>query len=139
MGEWIKGSEIAHAVAASHESPFEVVGTILAPRAGYFDATTCHNPSIKKVDDKYACFIWVIKMVRQYKTYWPCCFRLSVRGRGSVLINLYLKPDRKEHGTILALPILHLLDILTGSTGCIINRGIQKNTKPQLIRFVVYF
>jgi hypothetical protein len=56
MGGWINGSEIAHAVSDSPESPFEVIGTVLAPRPGYFDATTCHNPSIKKVDGKYCLF-----------------------------------------------------------------------------------
>jgi hypothetical protein len=56
MGGWINGSEIAHAVADSPESAFEVIGTVLAPRPGYFDATTCHNPSIKKVDGKYCLF-----------------------------------------------------------------------------------
>ena len=56
MGGWINGSEIAHAVADSPESPFEVIGTVFAPRAGYFDATTCHNPLIKKVDGKYCLF-----------------------------------------------------------------------------------
>ena len=56
MGGWINSSEIAHAVADSPEGPFEYVSTVLAPRAGYFDATTCHNPSIKKVDGKYCLF-----------------------------------------------------------------------------------
>lgn len=56
MGGWINGSEIAHAVSDSPEAPFTVTGTILAPRTGYFDATTCHNPSIKFVDGKYALF-----------------------------------------------------------------------------------
>jgi hypothetical protein len=56
MSGWINGSEIAHAVADSAEHPFEVTGTILAPRAGFFDSTTCHNPLIKKVDDKYCLF-----------------------------------------------------------------------------------
>jgi hypothetical protein len=56
MGGWINGSEIVHAVADSPESPFEVLETVLAPRPGYFDATTCHNPSIKKVDGKYCLF-----------------------------------------------------------------------------------
>src|SRR5687768_892046 len=52
MGGWLNGCEIAHAVAASPEKPFEYVETILAPRSGNFwDATTCHNPHIQKVDD----------------------------------------------------------------------------------------
>ncbi|MEI6948367.1 glycoside hydrolase family protein [Paraflavisolibacter sp. H34] len=56
MGGWIRGSEIAHAVADRPEGPYEVVGTVLAPREGFFDATTCHNPLIKKVDDRYCLF-----------------------------------------------------------------------------------
>ncbi|CAN5775358.1 hypothetical protein BH11BAC3_BH11BAC3_35840 [soil metagenome] len=56
MGGWIKGCEIAHAVSKSPEGPFKVINTILAPRPGYWDATTCHNPLIKKVDDKYCLF-----------------------------------------------------------------------------------
>lgn len=56
MGGWINGSEIAHAVAPKPEGPYEVTGTILQPRAGYFDATTCHNPSIKKIDGIYCLF-----------------------------------------------------------------------------------
>jgi hypothetical protein len=57
MGGWLNGCEIAHAVAASPEEPFEHVETILAPRGGNFwDATTCHNPHIQKVDDTYCLF-----------------------------------------------------------------------------------
>lgn len=56
MSGWIRGSEIAHAIADSPESPFRVVDTILAPRPGYWDATTCHNPLITKVDDTWCLF-----------------------------------------------------------------------------------
>jgi hypothetical protein len=57
MGGWINGSEIVHAVADSPESPFEIKETVLAPRGpGYWDATTCHNPSVKFIDDKYYLF-----------------------------------------------------------------------------------
>lgn len=57
MGGWINGSEICHAIADSPESEFKFSQTILAPRGpGFWDATTCHNPSIKKVDGKYALF-----------------------------------------------------------------------------------
>ena len=56
MGGWINGSEICRAVGDSPEGPFTYVETILAPRQGYFDSTTCHNPSIKKIDDKYCLF-----------------------------------------------------------------------------------
>lgn len=56
MGGWIKGSEIAHAVADSPESPFVFKEVVLAPREGYFDATTCHNPLIRLVDGKYYLF-----------------------------------------------------------------------------------
>jgi hypothetical protein len=54
MSGWINGSEIAHAVADNAESSFRVTGTILAPRgAGFWDATTCHNPLIKEFNGKY--------------------------------------------------------------------------------------
>ncbi len=57
MSGWIHQSEIAHAVADNPEGPFEYVSTILAPRGkDFWDATTCHNPSIHKVDGKYALF-----------------------------------------------------------------------------------
>lgn len=54
MGGWIKGSEIAHAVADNAEADFEITGTILEPRGGdWWDATTCHNPFITQFNDKY--------------------------------------------------------------------------------------
>jgi len=57
MGGWINGSEIAHAIADNPESEFKFVEVILAPRGpGYWDATTCHNPLIKKVDGKFCLF-----------------------------------------------------------------------------------
>jgi hypothetical protein len=57
MGGWLNGSEIAHAVADSPESPFRYVDTILAPRGGdHWDATTCHNPLIREVNGKYYLF-----------------------------------------------------------------------------------
>jgi hypothetical protein len=56
MGGWIKGSEIAHAIADRPEGPYQVIDTVLAPRPGYWDATTCHNPLIQKVADKYFLF-----------------------------------------------------------------------------------
>lgn len=56
MGGWIKGSEIAHAVADSPESPFVFKEVVLAPRQGFWDATTCHNPLIQFVDGKYCLF-----------------------------------------------------------------------------------
>jgi len=56
MGGWIKGSEIAHAVADAPDKPFEVIGTVLAPRPDFWDATTCHNPLIKKINNRYYLF-----------------------------------------------------------------------------------
>lgn len=56
MGGWIHKCEIAHAIADSPESEFKFVETVLAPRQGYFDATTCHNPTIHFVDGKYCLF-----------------------------------------------------------------------------------
>lgn len=57
MGGWINCSEIAHAVAPDPESPFEYVQTVLAPRGpGYWDATTCHNPHIQHLNNRYYLF-----------------------------------------------------------------------------------
>ncbi len=57
MGGWINSSEIAHAVADRPEGPYEDIETIIAPRGeGFWDATTCHNPHIQKVDGKYCLF-----------------------------------------------------------------------------------
>ena len=57
MGGWISGSEICHAVADSPEAEFKFTDVILAPRGpGFWDGTTCHNPSIKFVDGKYCLF-----------------------------------------------------------------------------------
>ncbi|WP_345955562.1 glycoside hydrolase family protein [Mucilaginibacter sp. PAMB04168] len=57
MGGWINGSEICHAVADSPEGEFKFVDVVLAPRGpGHWDATTCHNPSIKFVDGQYCLF-----------------------------------------------------------------------------------
>ena len=57
MGGWINASEIAHAVADTPEGPYTVLGTVLAPRGpGHWDATTCHNPHIKKIGDRFALF-----------------------------------------------------------------------------------
>lgn len=53
MGGWINRCEIAHATAASPEGPYEFGSVIAAPRAGHFDATTCHNPSVHYFDGKY--------------------------------------------------------------------------------------
>lgn len=57
MSGWINGCEIAHAVADTPDAPFEFVETVLAPRGGdAWDATTCHNPHIQKIDNKYCLF-----------------------------------------------------------------------------------
>ncbi len=56
MGGWIRQSEIAHAVANRPEGPYKYVETILRPRPGYFDATTCHNPHIQYIDGTYYLF-----------------------------------------------------------------------------------
>ncbi len=56
MGGWIHQSEIAHAVADRPEGPYQFIETVLKPREGYFDATTCHNPHIKYRNGKYYLF-----------------------------------------------------------------------------------
>ncbi len=57
MGGWLRGSEIAHAVADSAAGPYRDIETILAPRGeDFWDATTCHNPNIHLVNGKYYLF-----------------------------------------------------------------------------------
>ena len=56
MSGWIRACEIAHAVADSPEDKFEYVSTVLSPREGYFDNTTCHNPTVHCFDGKYYLF-----------------------------------------------------------------------------------
>ncbi len=56
MGGWIHKCEIAHAIADRPEGPYTYIDTVLAPRPGYFDATTCHNPHIQFTDGMYYLF-----------------------------------------------------------------------------------
>lgn len=56
MGGWLTSCEIAHAVADQPEGPYEMRGTALAPRPGQWDASTCHNPHIQRIGDRYALF-----------------------------------------------------------------------------------
>lgn len=57
MGGWLNGSEICRAEANSPFDIFEHKQVILAPRGeDFWDATTCHNPLIKKVGDQYLLF-----------------------------------------------------------------------------------
>lgn len=56
MSGWIRGSEVAHAVADNPYAPFEHQGVVLSPREGQWDSTTCHNPLIQKVGDTYYLF-----------------------------------------------------------------------------------
>ncbi len=54
---WIKCCEIAHAVADAPAGPYETVDVAVAPRGGdWWDATTCHNPTIHEVGGKYVLF-----------------------------------------------------------------------------------
>jgi len=56
MGGWIHKCEIAHAIADRPEGPYRHLEVVLAPRPGYWDATTCHNPHIQHIDGKYYLF-----------------------------------------------------------------------------------
>ncbi|WP_089685926.1 glycoside hydrolase family protein [Catalinimonas alkaloidigena] len=58
MGGWLNGCEIARAVADSPEGPFTYVETVLSPRPGAWDATTCHNPHIRQIGDQY-CLLYM--------------------------------------------------------------------------------
>jgi hypothetical protein len=57
MNDWLRTSEIAHAVADSPEGPYRVTGTVLKGRgADFWDADTVHNPTLHKVGSRYALF-----------------------------------------------------------------------------------
>lgn len=56
MAGWINGSEIGHAVADGPEEEFRHREVVLAPRPGFWDGTTCHNPLIKRVGDRFFLF-----------------------------------------------------------------------------------
>jgi len=56
MGGWIHKSEIAHAVADKPEGPYTYISTVMPPRPGFFDATTCHNPHIQHINGTYYLF-----------------------------------------------------------------------------------
>jgi hypothetical protein len=54
---WLTCCEVAHAVADTPEGPYETVDVAVKGRGGdWWDAMTCHNPTIHKVGDKYVLF-----------------------------------------------------------------------------------
>ncbi|QBG46636.1 glycosyl hydrolase family 43 [Verrucomicrobia bacterium S94] len=54
---WLTCCEIAHAIADDPAGPYTTVDVALAPRGGdWWDAGSCHNPTIHKVGDKYVLF-----------------------------------------------------------------------------------
>lgn len=54
---WINCCEIAHAVAKDPAGPYETVDVAVSGRGGdWWDAMTCHNPTIHKVGEKYVLF-----------------------------------------------------------------------------------
>jgi len=54
---WITCCEITHAVADSPEGPYEFCDVAVKGRGGdWWDAMTCHNPTIHKVGEKYVLF-----------------------------------------------------------------------------------
>ena len=57
FSDWLRTSEIAHAVADHPEGPYKITGTVLRGRGeGFWDADTIHNPTIHKVGDRFAMF-----------------------------------------------------------------------------------
>jgi hypothetical protein len=57
FGGWLTCCEIAHAVAEQPEGPYETVEVVVAPRGGdWWDSTTCHNPTIHRVGNRYVLF-----------------------------------------------------------------------------------
>jgi hypothetical protein len=54
---WLTCSEIAHAVADQPAGPYETVDVAVTGRGGdWWDAMTCHNPTIHRIGDKYVLF-----------------------------------------------------------------------------------
>lgn len=53
MGGWLRGSEIGHAVADNPYAQLEHREVVLAPRNGFWDSETCHNPLIKEFNGTY--------------------------------------------------------------------------------------
>ncbi|QBG47023.1 glycosyl hydrolase family 43 [Verrucomicrobia bacterium S94] len=54
---WISCSEIAHAVADHPAGPYKTVDVAVTGRGGdWWDAMTCHNPTVHEVDGKYVLF-----------------------------------------------------------------------------------
>lgn len=54
---WLSCCEIAHAVADTPAGPFKTLDVAVTGRGGeWWDAMTCHNPTIHKVGDKYVLF-----------------------------------------------------------------------------------
>lgn len=54
---WLTVSEIAHAVADDPAGPYETVDVAVIGRGGeWWDAMTCHNPTIHKIGEKYVLF-----------------------------------------------------------------------------------
>jgi len=54
---WLSCCEIAHAIADKPEGPYKTVDIALKGRGGdWWDAMTCHNPTIHLVGDKYVLF-----------------------------------------------------------------------------------
>jgi predicted GH43/DUF377 family glycosyl hydrolase len=50
---WVSNSEIAYAVSNDPLGPYEVKGTALPRRAGYWDADNTHNPTVMEFNGKY--------------------------------------------------------------------------------------
>ncbi|MFC1763308.1 glycoside hydrolase family protein [Planctomycetota bacterium] len=54
---WLTCCEIGHAVADRLAGPYQMLETAFKGRSGdWWDAMTCHNPTIHKVGDQYALF-----------------------------------------------------------------------------------
>ncbi len=53
-GDWVRGSEITHAVSKSIFGPWQFKDVALPPRsANFWDSTTTHNPTVMRFDNKY--------------------------------------------------------------------------------------
>lgn len=136
MSGWTHASEIAHAVANTPEGPYKYISTVLAPRGeGFWDATTCHNPSIHYIDGKYALFFMGNSNGKLNTQRIGLATSNSLYGPWKRPNEPLLYPGKKANGTTTAQQTLLFLNILMANIGCITNRLTQKATNTQNLKF----
>lgn len=86
FSNWLKTSEIAHAVATQPEGPYQDLGVVLQGAGpGCWDADTMHNPTIHRIGNQYALF-YISSNLAEAK-------RRGIHPAGSQRIGLALAPS----------------------------------------------